>query len=291
VTIRPTRRVWQRPRPRQPAENKLVKSASRVFEILEFLDDMRRPTTVMEIAEALGYPQSSTSALVSSMVAMGYLVFEPHKRTYLTSSRVALLGSWVNAPFFAEGRLISTMKALHAAFGQTVILGMRNGPLVQYIHILQPPPADDRLFVPIGSSVPLVICAAGHAMMATMPSDEVTRLALRHNADTPEDGRLINVRDLRDDLAAVRERGYAALYGTIIRSGAMVAACLPQIPGQRQMAIAVGGPIDAIRPIEAEIGTALLGAVADMRSAGEPPAEDAADAEGLAGGTAELRRA
>ena len=260
---RPHPRVWQRPRAAIASENKLVKSASRVFEILEFLDDMRRPTTVMEIAEALGYPQSSTSALLSSMVAMGYLVYEPSKRTYMTSSRVALLGSWVNEPFFAEGKLISLMKALYAQFGHTVLLGMRNGLKVQFIHILQPPP-EDRLFMPTGSSTPLAICAGGHAMMATMSSEEVTRIALRYNAEAAEGASLVRVRQLHEDLELVRERGYAAVYDAVLRGGALVAARLPQIEGQRQMVIAVGGQSAVIREAEAEIAGAILAGIADL---------------------------
>src|SRR3546814_2678173 len=67
------------------------------------------------IADALGYPQSSTSALLRSLVGMGYLNYDAHARTYITSSRVALLGSWVNSQFFAEGAIISLMKEIGRA--------------------------------------------------------------------------------------------------------------------------------------------------------------------------------
>ena len=49
-----------------------VKSAARVLAILEYFDDLQRPSTVTEIAEELTYPQSSTSALLRSLVSMGY---------------------------------------------------------------------------------------------------------------------------------------------------------------------------------------------------------------------------
>src|SRR3546814_16050692 len=68
-----------------PIEQKTVKSAGRVLEILEYFDDLQRQSTVMEIADALGYPQSSTSALLRSLVGMGYLNYDAHARTYITS--------------------------------------------------------------------------------------------------------------------------------------------------------------------------------------------------------------
>ena len=284
-------RLWQRPKALVSAESKLVKSASRAFEILEFLDDVRKPITVMEIAEALGYPQSSTSALLSSMVAMGYLVYEPRKRTYLTSSRVALLGNWVNGPFFEEGKVISMMKALHARFGHTVALGMRNGHSVQYIHILQPPA--DRVHMPIGYSIPMAICAGGRAMMALMSSEEATRVALRHNAETTRPGTAIQVKELHEHLELIRRQGYAAAYDLVLRGGAMIAACLPQIEGQRQMVLGLGGPADLMRPREQEIAQALLDAIAGKF---DQPGDDGgrlggSDADGSSGDFRTLRSA
>src|SRR3546814_5492035 len=99
-----------------PIEQKTVKSAGRVLEILEYFDDLQRQSTVMEIADALGYPQSSTSALLRSLVGMGYLNYDAHARTYITSSRVALLGSWVNRSEEHTSELQSLMRLSYAVF-------------------------------------------------------------------------------------------------------------------------------------------------------------------------------
>ncbi len=42
----------------------VVKSAGRVLQIFEFFDEVRREANVVEICATLGYPQSSTSALL-----------------------------------------------------------------------------------------------------------------------------------------------------------------------------------------------------------------------------------
>jgi predicted transcriptional regulator len=59
-----------------------VKSARRVLEILEFFAQGRREATVMEVADALAYPQSSTTALLSSLATLGYLRQDVARRTY-----------------------------------------------------------------------------------------------------------------------------------------------------------------------------------------------------------------
>ena len=60
----------------------VVKSAGRVLQILEFFDDVRREASVIEICTTLGYPQSSTSALLHSLVVMGFLSYNPATRAW-----------------------------------------------------------------------------------------------------------------------------------------------------------------------------------------------------------------
>jgi hypothetical protein len=89
---------------RVPLGAPAVKSAERVLKILEFFDDIQARATVMDIADTLGLPQSSTSSLLKSLVTLGYLEYEPSNRTYLPTGRVALLGSRVNPQFVVGGK-------------------------------------------------------------------------------------------------------------------------------------------------------------------------------------------
>ena len=115
----------------------VVKSARRVLEILEYFDDMQRPATVMEVAGALDYPQSSTSALLRSLARLGYLNHDSRARTYVSTVRTALLGSWVNAEFVRGGPVIEMMQELNRRTGDNVVLAVRNGLQCQYVHVLQ----------------------------------------------------------------------------------------------------------------------------------------------------------
>jgi DNA-binding IclR family transcriptional regulator len=240
-----------------PIESKLVKSAGRVLEILEYFDDLQRQSTVMEIADALGYPQSSTSALLRSLVTMGYLNYDAQSRTYITSSRVALLGSWVNSPFFAEGAIISMMKELNEQTHDTVVLGMRNGQHVQYIHVIQAT-SPARLHMTLGTVRPIAASGAGYAVLATMTDAEITRIVMRVNAEAAEDEPLLKTRELLDKIAVIRDKGYAFTCDMVTRGGGMIAAPLPRMAGQPQMIVGIGGISEVMRQREDVLSTALL---------------------------------
>jgi DNA-binding IclR family transcriptional regulator len=240
-----------------PAEQKTVKSAARVLEIFEYFDDLQRKSTVMEIADALGYPQSSTSALLRSLVGLGYLIYDPPGRTYITSSRVALLGSWVNSQFVVEGSLISMLKELNEKTGDTIVLAMRNGLYVQYIHVVQAT-SHARLHMALGTVRPIAASGAGYAVLSAMSTTEVTRLVMRINAEAEEGHPLIQLRELLDELALIRRKGYAFTCNMVTPGGGMIAALLPRTAGQAQLVVGIGGISEVMRSRETELATILL---------------------------------
>ena len=242
---------------RAPAGQKTVKSAGRVLEILEYFDDIQRRSTVMEIAESLGYPQSSTSALLRSLVGLGYLDYDAQARTYVTSSRVALLGSWVNSQFVADGAIISLMKELNEITGDTVMLAVRIGLYMQYIHVIQAT-SPARLHMTLGTARPLAASGAGYALLSTMTDAEITRLVMRINAEAEEGQPLVKLRDLLDSIALIRQRGYAFTCNMVTRGGGIIAAPLPRLGGQPRMIVGIGGISEVMQHREEELSTALL---------------------------------
>ena len=49
----------------------MIKTAGRVFEVLEYLREVRRHVTVREVSEQLGYPLSSAQVLMKSLATLG----------------------------------------------------------------------------------------------------------------------------------------------------------------------------------------------------------------------------
>jgi DNA-binding IclR family transcriptional regulator len=257
-----SRSAPQRPRIREPLpqEQKTVKSAGRVLEILEYFDDVQQPATVMEVADTLGYPQSSTSALLRSLVALGYLDYDRYKRTYVTSHRVALLGSWVNSDFISEGSVISLMKEMSDLTGDTIILAMRNGLYVQYIHVIQATSAA-RLHVTLGTTRPLVASGTGYAMLSTMTDHEIRRIVMRVNADAEDGKPHIKLAEVMQHVEHARTTGYAFSCDLVTRGGGMIAAPLPGPHGSHPLVIGIGGISEVMRAREAELAGMLTGCI------------------------------
>ncbi len=225
---------------------RIVKSVARTLEVLEYFDEVQRPVNAAAVAGALGYPQSSTSALLRSMVALGYLDFDSRKRTYVPTDRVPLLGSWVNPRLFPEGALVKAAQAIATRSGQSALIGARNGDFGQYIYIANPNnviPYHIRLGVlrPLGGS------AIGNALLSAMRDSDVKRLFHRINAYRPEGSPPVDIKELLASLAELREKGFVSSRDQVAKGFGMIAMMLPPECTDRSLAIGIGAPSDIVR--------------------------------------------
>jgi IclR family transcriptional regulator, acetate operon repressor len=216
--------------------NDVIKSAGRALQILELFDVLQRQATVTEIAELLHYPQSSTTMLLRSLVSMGYLNYNIRARTYVTSSRVALLGKWAASTLVSDGRIIRLMRRISDRSEQAVVLAVRKGLMVQYIHVVQAT-SSTRLYVMQGSMRPLIQSGTGFALLADQSESDVRRIVLRTNADGGVDGHLIREADVLAQVRLVHERGYALTSGLVKPDSGMLA-----VPLSRDLAADIGQP-------------------------------------------------
>lgn len=235
----------------------VVKSAARVLEILEYFDDIRREANVVEISSALNYPQSSTSALLRSLVKLGYLKHEPFRRTYVTSNRVTLLGHWASPEVYRQGPLIEMMNDITAFSGDAAILATRRGLYAQYVHVVQATvPA--RLHLTIGTMRPLAASGTGLALLSTLRDPEITRLINRINAEALSEEEKINPRSAMEVVQKMRTQGYTLCCNMISRGGATLSVVLPKMGDEAPMVLAIGGIAEVMLRREAELAGFLM---------------------------------
>lgn len=192
---------------RPALDGSIVKSAERVIQIFEFFNDFQTGATVADIASALKIPQSSTSALLRSLHILGYLTFDPVSRTYGPTTRIALLGYWIDPLLVSEGPAIKMTREVAELTGLPSFLATRNKLLVQVIH--QENATPQRFYGQIGSGHFLVKAATGHALICSLPDREVTMMVTATNALIEDEAERVNLHELREKLTKVRETGYS----------------------------------------------------------------------------------
>jgi DNA-binding IclR family transcriptional regulator len=237
-----------------------VKSAVRTMELLEFFANPLARATVMEVAAALGYPQSSTSMLLSSLVNEGYLHFEKADRTYRPTVRLMLLGARSDPHGVGEA-VTRTIGELHSAVRQTVVVGIQQGIYVRQVFSINAKHLNP-VIIPDGTLRPICRTAMGRVILAALSDDDVSRIARSANsiAKKPEDK--VSVRDLLGELQRVRADGWARTVDYPAPDRSAIAVALAGIEGQPRMAISVGARMSVM-------GANLRSYVREIRAAKE----------------------
>lgn len=237
-----------------------VKSAQRALEILEVFARHKRPLALKEILDELGYPTSSGSALMKSLVQLGYLDYDRERRAYFPTMRVAVLGAWVPGALFGDGQLLPALEDLHARTGETVILAVQSDLHAQYVHLIHSAEAR-QVRLPPGTLRPLARSGLGLVLLSGKTDAEIERLRRRINA--AGEGGVQSREELMARVGEVRARGYAFSRNAISPGVGIIGAALPKGPFGRVSAVGVAGAVARLEEkkdaIVADLQAMILG--------------------------------
>ncbi len=255
-----------------------IKSAARVLEVLELFAETRAPLRQKTVVERLAWPQSSTTGLLKSLVALGYLNYHRATRTYFPTTRVAAVGDWITHYIYGSGELEAMMRRIAAETDETVALVSQNDLYVQYLRVIVPE-HPHKYPVPEGGMRLLTQSSAGLVLLSRMPDRIVARL-IRHidiqaRAILPR----TDLSQLLEQLRWIRENGYCFLSGIPFPEAATVSLPMPDAPHGIPLTIGVGGARSRIARNRSRIVAALREAVAAYREAIVHAAPDAAGDE------------
>lgn len=186
-----------------------VKSADRTLTLLEHLASVGAPRSLGEIADALAIPKSSLHGLLRNLHGRGWLSADDHDGG--VRYRIGPQALTVGAAYLQSDDIVRRSEAmldqLSHEIGETIHLGVLEGMDVMYLakrdarHNL-------RLVSGVGVRLPAYATGLGKALLAELPPESLAqRLSVPRRYLTPKT--LVEERQLRADLEATRERGYA----------------------------------------------------------------------------------
>lgn len=222
----------------------VVKSVGRVFAVLERFKTIREPLSSSELADALGYPKSSTIVLLKSMAELGYLAFDYSKKTYFPTPRVADLGNWISPDLLRGGVVDQVMQRISIHTKETVYLAVQRHLMVNYQRVY-PGLHPIALTISEGSSAPLFGSAIGKALLSIKQEDELARLVGRETVNGSEGALDLGV--MREALEQTRALGYGIVLDSFLPGAGAIAFALSGLECYDNYAIGVGGPSERIR--------------------------------------------
>jgi DNA-binding IclR family transcriptional regulator len=181
----------------------MVKSAVRVFDILRFVSLHSAGCLHSEIANGLGIPRASLTALLGDLRQLGYLTFDAKTKRYALGAEILTLsnaylrnlnlvqiGEPILREMFQQVREVTSLNIAKDAMVVKVCEYAAPDPLAYHIHV--------------GESGPMHASAAGKAILAHLPTDVCDELLARMELRAYTDRTIRSKAVLLKQLKAIR---------------------------------------------------------------------------------------
>jgi IclR family transcriptional regulator, KDG regulon repressor len=223
----------------------LIKSARRVFDLLELFRERQCPLRLKDVVDALGIPTSSAAALLKTLAQMNYLSFESTSRSYLPTPKLSQLSSWVDSASYEGGPIQDAVRRIGRKLGETILLGTAIDIYVEIVDILR---AREPLqyFTHIGTRVLLVHSGLGWPLLSELRNEEIARIYRRTIRRNKMERGLSSLNRIEKGVALVRRAGYCLSRGMVTRGVGVVGMVVPTPARHRKLAIGIAGPQERI---------------------------------------------
>lgn len=191
--------------PIDTAQSSQVKSATRTLDIIEYVVANDRPLVAQEVATALGIPVSSLSYLLATLVDRGYLARDG--RRYSAGPGLERLQVKGSGLLLAE-RVAPLVRSLKQQLNETASFFVRSGWEVEPI-VTETSEQALRYSVTTGRRLPIHVMAAGKALLAALPDEEIDRYFAESTRERFTPDSVTSEKALRKQIEETRRTGYA----------------------------------------------------------------------------------
>lgn len=216
-----------------------VKQAANVLELIEYFARRKRPATLAEIADDLGWPRSSTFNLVGTLAERGWL-YEPQPRGgYYPTPRWLTVARTVAEAEPLPATVYALTEAIAEQTGETTAIGALAGTSVVFLHVIESGQSV-RYFAQVGDRVPVYASSVGRAILAQYSPAERRAIYRKIRFDAFSPTTPVDADTVEAELSEAAARGYHQSLSEYIADLAGVSLPLPV--NARYLSIVVAGP-------------------------------------------------
>lgn len=217
-----------------------VQSLQRAFDLLELMAAAGGEVALSRLSADSGLPVPTIHRIVRTLVAGGY-VQQMSSRRYTLGPR--LIGLGASASQTVETWARPHLEALAESTGESANVAMLDVDQLVYVAQASSTRHTMRMFTEVGRRVYAHCTGVGKAILARMPEEEVVGLVGRAGMPARTEHTITTLPALLDELALVRDRGYAIDDGEQEEGVRCVAVALP---GSLRAAVSVSGPASRV---------------------------------------------
>lgn len=245
----------------KPVRRESMTSTLRCFQVLELLAHEPYEFSLSELAGRLEQPPATAHRMMATLVEAGFAEQDGATRRYRLAGKALWAGAgYLRNSLVYRAAFLVMQETAHKSNG-LIHLGALDGEWVLYLHTVGSP-SRLYLYADTGERRPLHATGLGKAILAWQPADLVSRLTTRKLQRFTR-RTICSVGELKEELKATRQRGYAIDDEEGVVGLRCVAAPIFNPSGQSVAALSMSAPAQvlsnpAVAPAAAVIQEAAL---------------------------------
>ncbi|MEJ6394163.1 HTH-type transcriptional regulator BhcR [Gymnodinialimonas sp. 2305UL16-5] len=260
----PQRRARGRPRDwdDKTAQN-TIKSLDRAMEVFEHLSTTEG-ATLSALAEDLAQSPATVYRILVTLEGRGLVEFDAAGQQWRIGARAFVIGARYLRRTSLVERARPVLRRLMEATGETANLGVARETHVLFVSQVETHESI-RAFFPPGTLSPLHASGIGKALLAQMTDDRLSRYIATAPLDRFTRRTLTDPANLRADLEATRDRGYAVDDEEKTEGMRCIAAPIFDLAEEAVAGVSVSGPVSRVKPEDMpRIADAVMRAAEDL---------------------------
>ncbi|MCC6859650.1 MAG: IclR family transcriptional regulator [Bryobacterales bacterium] len=239
-------------------------SVDRTLRVLEAIAESQRGLTLTQLAERLGFPRSTVYCLLLSLERNGYVQRRTARGPYLPGKKIFSLcekaAEGTALAEIARPHLVSLMARRRLPVQMALFLQGQVTLIAQFAPAAAPKPATW-----IGQRLDWHCTALGKALAAHFAPRQLTELIQAHGLPRHNHNTIVSEREIVEELALTRQRGYAVDDEEDLIGYRCVAAPVLGSAGEPIAAVSLMGTTAQIDPRKAsELGADLVATAAEV---------------------------
>lgn len=187
---------------------KSVQSVDRALKIIEIVKDRPNGIGVTELSDILNVSKSTVHRLLMSLYKADFIQQNSENKKYFLGLRFIELGEIVSRELDIQELVHPFLQELGEVTDETAHLAIKNRNQIFYIDKIESSKTI-RMFSNIGKRAPMYCTGIGKAVLAFLPENEIKQVLAETELIKYTDNTLTTKAEILQELAEIRDRGYA----------------------------------------------------------------------------------
>ena len=207
-----------------------------------------QPIGASDLARRLALPKATVHRLLLALETFGWLERDGGTRPLWSVSMrpIAVGGRAIERKSGLRMAALSVMDALRHETGESVHLGLVDGENIVLIERIDGINSVN-IFLPVGTSWDLSWSSSGKSVLAHLPEAELERFLRTPRFRRKSETDIIPVAELRNELAGIRERGFAISVGVPPAASSSIGTAIFDKRGRAFAGLSITGASDRLR--------------------------------------------